>query len=145
MSMRTKVQVQGAKQVIKRLNKLKRGVKNKILRKAITKSCQPVAKAAKANTPIETGLLKKSLGHKVKTYKDDVVGIVGPRRGMGKVVTVRGRKVYRDPVKYAHLVERGTVDSKPQPFLLPAWESNKQAISQILTNEIRQGIESEVR
>jgi hypothetical protein len=78
--------------------------------------------------PKESGLLKKSIGQVVRTYRNGglTIAFIGPRRGFRQVVmrkkpfgaeltltpgeadTARDYPVMSDPVKYAHLVEYGT-------------------------------------
>lgn len=43
----------------------------------------------------------------------------------------------RNPARYAHLVEFGTVHSAAQPFMTPAWESTKQTALTEITNQLR--------
>ncbi len=77
------------------------------------------------------GQLKKSLGSKVKSYSrtKTSVAIIGPRTGFRKQIGVyvkggkkhhAGEPIIIDPVKYAHLVEKGTKTQAPQDFLGPA-------------------------
>mgnify|MGYP006935485075 CR=1 FL=1 len=105
----------GDKKLIAALNSLGGTQLNKIVRAAETKAMRPMAKSAKANAPVETGTLKKSIGVKTKTYRRSgtVVTVVGPRIGFEREVTVEtptGERIreVRNPSKYAHLVEFGT-------------------------------------
>lgn len=104
----------GDKELKRKLDTLPDKVYKRVVRVASRKSMQPVAKAMKAKAPRETGLLKKSIGLKVKGYKRAgiVVTLVGPRTGFKTEVIVDTpngpRKEFRDPTKYAHLVEFGT-------------------------------------
>lgn len=152
----------GMKQSLASLAGLGRTVRNQILRKALDKATQPMLKRAKQLAPRgPTGLLRKSLGRKIKTYRRSgvVVAILGPRKGFRKVVN--GKPV--DPVRYAHLVElgRGAVAVKKarilssgtkvfgrrvrpapaKPFLKPAFQQGKKAaeaiIIGIIWNEVR--------
>lgn len=139
------VKVEGIKDLVKKLESMKKSKASKILRKACTKGAQPVAKSAKAQAPVETGLLKKSIGHKVKSYPSGVVvGIVGPRVGHGTEVVVNGKPEYRDPVYYSHLVELGSEQAPPHPFLRPAWDQNRGNVENIMRTQIGEGIEKEL-
>lgn len=152
--------VGGLEETIKRLDGLKRRVKNTILRKAMRRATAIVLKAARGNCPKDTGLLRKSLGSKVKAYRQSgvVVGLVGPRKGFKQEVTRKGGgKMQADPVRYAHLVEFGrkevtttktvlsdgtTVFGRsvrmvpPRPFLRPAWDQNKAAVREVIANTV---------
>ena len=100
------IQFTGPPEMLRALDLLEDRVRKVISRKAVSMALVPMSKAAKRNCPKEMGLLKRSIGKKIKTYKSGAVwGGVGPRKetvGFGP----DGRK--RWPVKYAHLVEYGT-------------------------------------
>jgi HK97 gp10 family phage protein len=107
----------GLDDVFKRLGHLNRTVRNRILRAAINEATKPLLDDAKQRAPRQSGLLRKSLGRKVKTYRASgvVVAIIGPRSkpSFKRQVTVRDKRTgktrseYRNPVKYAHLQEQG--------------------------------------
>ncbi len=116
-------------------------VRNKALRKAAVQAAKPITKEMKARCPVSTeplnphkGLLKKSIGTKVKMYKGAgvVVVMIGPRQGFRMQVGTRtrgrrkGQPFFQDPTKIAHLVEFGTRHSAAKPFLRPAYDHNKQ-------------------
>jgi hypothetical protein len=112
------------------LKKLPNGTRRKSVRIAMNAGMGVFKRAAERFVPRETGLLKKSLGVKVKipTNKNKpAYGIVGPRRGFkravgrlrrGSSLRTVGKKtvinmllggetvVYRNPSRYAHLAER---------------------------------------
>ncbi len=132
--------------ITKRLADISQKAATEAIQKGMRAACQLIAKDAKARVRVRTGLLRKSIGWKVKTYPSKiVVGIVGPRKTFktridGKIVRrslrtqVNGKWV--NPVKYAHLVEFGTVHSRPFPFMRPAWDANRGKIGAILTRHI---------
>lgn len=167
----TKVSVTGLRDCMRRVAKLKRGVRNKLIRKAMSKSTQPLAKAAKSRAPKRFGLLQKSLGRKMKTYSKSgtVVAIVGPRSGFQRPVPGRGKNGKRrvaNPLYYAHLVEKGTrphslgkgsrlrgkkarqsgamhPGARPRPFLGPAWRAGRAKVESTFRNELWAGIQQE--
>lgn len=158
--MKIKTQIQGVEQVVARLGNVSKAVRNKILRKAINAATGPVYKAARANAKNvvnqaasndavgqvmkSTGTLAKSIGRKVKIYRQSgvAVGIVGPRTGFKRTVTLKsGRELVVDPIKYSHLVEYGTRRSRAKPFLRPAWDQNKNAAADALSSVVRDGIQ----
>lgn len=122
MTWSVKVEIFGEKELRRFLTGWTPAKQRKFLRPAVTKGTRVIAKAVKREAPAETGLLKKSIGSKVVTYKSGtVVGIAGPRKGFKRPVVVsraagkgeqKGsagvRVVYRNPTKYAHLVHGGT-------------------------------------
>ena len=94
--------------------------------------------AAKREVPVDTGLLKKSIGKKVKTYRQDgVVWVaVGPRSGFEEHID---GVVVKNPVKYAHLVEGHN------PFMRRAFDTTKGEVLRIMEKELRSNIEKEAR
>ncbi len=107
-----------------RLNDLKGRVLGNIQRKAITAGTKPIADAEKRLAPQQSKTLRKSIGRKTKIYRNSGigVGIVGPRSKFTKVIgqTRKGKPIVRQPSRTAHLVERGTKRSRPEPFVGPA-------------------------
>lgn len=108
-------QVIGAEAVMKSLANLKGAVQRRLVRGALTAAARVVAKEMKALAPRDSGLLKKSIGQVVRTYRNKGVtlAVIGPRRGFKRFVNrTRAdgskRQVMSDPVKYARLVEFGT-------------------------------------
>lgn len=75
----------------------------KTTRKASNKAMTPMVKATKRNVHKRTGLLKKSIGKKQKTYKTAgvILTIVGARTGF------KDAETGEDPAKIAHLIEFG--------------------------------------
>jgi HK97 gp10 family phage protein len=181
----------GIEDAIKRLDRLSKKLRTKVMKKAITKGAQAVAKMAKQLAPkritfrkvrvrlggrgpkktikkygtktsvqfdiggatglltYNGGALKKSIGHKVRVYKRAVVAIVGPRDGFReRIGTVsrgknKGKPIYNNPSKYAHLVELGTRHSKAQPFLRPAAEYGATVTASMLRDYVKYEIGAE--
>jgi HK97 gp10 family phage protein len=134
--------VAGLRDVLSRLGGLKRSARNRVARQAVAAGARAVARAAKKNAPRETGLLKKSLGSKVKVYANSgvAVGVAGPRVGMRQTVVRKKNKarptpVLSDPAKYAHLAELGTSRSAARPFLRPALEGGQAAAAMLAAAE----------
>jgi HK97 gp10 family phage protein len=147
MSFGIKAEITGLDDAFKLLKKLKKGgLQRKVLRAAVSKATTVVLKSAKGRVPVESGLLKKSLGRKIKTYArtGTVVGVIGPRLGFGRDVVINGHTEYRDPKFYAHLVENGTVTAAAQPFLRPAWDENLDQIKELMKREIADGVTKEL-
>jgi hypothetical protein len=147
----------GAEYAKLRTGKIPAGVK-KAMRSTVTSIVRKVAAQAKTGIAKRTGLLSKSMGSVVRTYKNETtVGIAGPRRGFKVSVsksegagkrsglvgtTAAGKKIKLkagakagttlDSTRYAHLVERGTRYAKGRPFLGPAGAAaNRTAKDQI--------------
>lgn len=147
-------EVSGLGPVLQAMQGMKLGVRNKALRRGVTKATRLVRKAAKALAPVDTttvgltekGVYKKSIDVKVSVKGDRVVGIVGPkrmkvqtgvRRRKGKKSEV-GEAVYQDPSRIGHLLEFGHAGPHPaaaKPHMRPAWDANKNQASKIIADE----------
>jgi hypothetical protein len=107
------IRITGMESINRRLALLQDKAAKKALRKGVQAGTKVLAKGAKRRVRKGkggkgklAGLLKKSIGSKVKTFRGNgvTVGIVGPRKGFLHVMS-DGRRI--DPVKYAHIEERG--------------------------------------
>lgn len=138
--------IAGLPEVMKSLERVKEGVRARILRRPMGKVARLIAKKAKALAPRRFGLLRKSMGSKVKTYKGGaVVAVVGPRTGFRTQVGSKrdGTPVYADPVKYAHLVELGTATTAARPFLRPALRGSRKEAAEIIRRGVAEGLAAE--
>lgn len=139
------VQLIGDKKLIKKLKGLSTATQKKIVRPSVTKAVRVIAKDAKGRAPKDTGLLKKSIGQRVKTYRSgNISGIVGPRSGFKRTVEIDGKAVIKNPTKYSHLVEFGTSRKAARPFLRPALEAKKSEAVRIMTTEINANIKKQI-
>lgn len=105
VKVRMKVGDAALKALQEKLEAIDTKASRKGMRSGINQVTKEVLGEAKVNVPERSGRLKKTLGRKVKSYRQSkiIAGIVGPRKGM--LVTIDGVRV--DPAKYAHLVEYG--------------------------------------
>ena len=146
MAIAIRTHIEGLAASIAKLDSVEKKLRTKILRKAMGQAGKLVLWAAKAKARRVTGLLRRSLGRKVKLFKNGVaIAIVGPRVGFEQEVQRGGRTVMSKPTKYSHLVEKGTKHSKPQPFLRPAGEEQKGIVESAIGNTIANGIEDAAR
>lgn len=136
-----KVEVDGLSDVLKVINDVEVGIRNRVLRKAFRAYGKQIIKPAKAAAPRRSGTLRKSIGQKVATYKSGaVVLVVGPRRGV--VGDHDGRKVV--PSRTAHLVEFGTTRSRATPFMRQAAVAARSEGVQRFAQKVRQELPKEV-
>jgi HK97 gp10 family phage protein len=145
------IEITGIDDLAKGLKAIGKKMRTEIASEAVTTALVPMVNEARAlaGKSRDTGALQESIGVKVKPYKRGAVifGIVGPRRGFKKPDP--SGKGFRDPVKYAHLVEYGhhtkaasgkfggakkrekitaetaTAYVLPQPFMRPAFAKTK--------------------
>ena len=151
--------ITGVEELVKKLQTIEKKHARKAARTAIGEATKIVLKTAKALVPKDTGLLRKSLGRKVKVYRRNgvVTGLVGPRtnvtdrlksrKGRGVVAKLNeivgkalNAEVAKKPARYAHLVELGTMHSAAQPFLRPALDSNRDRLVGVIAAKLKAGI-----
>jgi HK97 gp10 family phage protein len=133
--------VVGLTHALNQLEGVERSVRKKLLRKFVNEATKLVLKDAKQLAPVAPlgtlrGLYRKSLGRKIKSYQGGVVqvGLVGARGGFRYPAGVaskgksKGDVLYQDPVKIAHLLEKGTAHAAACPHLRPALDKNRAAI-----------------
>lgn len=130
--------VSGIEPLIRNLGKFKETTERSIVRRSMQFASTPVNKSAKRNVSVDTGALKRSIGKKVKTYRQSgtTAVIIGPRTGFN---TEEGR----NPTKYAHLVELGTDHSAAKPFLRPALHENGGVVVSRFRQRTWEGIRRE--
>lgn len=143
-----------------------KGAMPKAMRKGVTAGSRRVAKAGKANLGTVrqrklrelTGILRESMGFKIKNYGEgNVIGVIGPRVGFRRQVGVRkrdgkkskaGDPIYHDPAKIAHLVEfghGGPHPAPPHPFMRPAYETSKAGVMADIRDALEAGLVKELR
>lgn len=121
--------------LLRRIDSLKSGVQKRVTRAMVRAGCKVVTKRAKELAPKDTGLLKKSIGQKVKIRKKSAtaLGIVGPRKGQGKLMIRPARKKAEnvDPVRYGHFPEA------KKPYLRPARDGMRAPIVTAMSEAAR--------
>ena len=116
-------------------------IAKRVLRKAIRAGVKPILSAARANVPVESGALKKSLANKVKVNKSAAYGLVGPATDY---VGENGQR----PSKYAHLVEYGHVSKTgqvipPHPFIRTTADESLSGARDAYAEKLAAEIEAE--
>lgn len=146
----------GDKEVAAALSAIPEEMRAKALPIALRAAGRLVVRRARRLVPVDTGLLKKSLGLVLRRPKRKPPYVaLGARRGFKSTVTREGATVTADPANYAHLVElghsvvtagkgksirKGTAVSvgfvPPKPFLRPALEGQAPQIRSIFIREL---------
>jgi HK97 gp10 family phage protein len=119
------VRLEGFRELEAALNELPKSTAKNVLRRVAKGALQPMAEKARSFAPFDQGDLRASIQVSERRTKrvarinrfDKNTGI---QMAMGPV---SGKAV----LNYATFVEFGTVDSRPQPFLRPAWDGGKEA------------------
>ena len=136
------VEVKGLDQVFKKLDET---VGEEKVINNMGKACAVVERAAKENAPKDTGELRRSISSRVENIDGDIVGIVfSPLEyapyveyGTGLFAENGGRM----DVPWNYQDDKGewhsTSGQKPQPFLRPALEDNREQIISILREVVK--------
>lgn len=136
------IEIEGIGKVLKRLEKLSN---TENVEKAMGKACAVVEAAAKQNAPKDTGALRRSITSKVEVEGKEVIGTIftpleyAPyvEYGTGLFTESGGRK----DVPWNYQDDKGewhsTSGQKPQPFMRPAIEDNRNKIIKILKESIK--------
>lgn len=131
--------LQGFPELQRELGKLGREATQKAsLRRAVRRSVEPTAEIMRGMAPRASGALAISIGigtrlakrqqaqHR-RMFRDDRAAVemfVGPSYNLG----AGGR--------HGHLLEFGTINMAPQPFVRPAWDQDKDAVLARMKAEI---------
>ena len=136
------IEIEGIDKVLKRLEKLSN---TENIEKAMGKVCAVVEAAAKQNAPKDTGALRNSITSKVENKGGYIEGVIftpleyAPyvEYGTGLFAESGGRK----DVPWNYQDDKGewhsTSGQKPQPFMRPAIEDNRNKIIEILGEGIK--------
>jgi hypothetical protein len=117
-----KCEVRHTLPIFNEVERLKSGVRVRIMRKALRQALGPVRDRIKTNakTISKTGSLWKSIGFKLSVKGARAMGIVGPRANYIRVI--KGQT--KQPAKYAHFIETGRTAYRPfqgKSFLRPGF------------------------
>ena len=135
--MRAEIKFEGLDEILYKLDKIS---SNANIEEALGTCCAIVEKSAKQKAPKDTGALRRSISSKVEGNQGIVFTPLeyAPyvEYGTGLFAESGGRKDvpwnYQDDEGKWH----STSGQKPQPFMRPALEENKQLIKQILKEEL---------
>lgn len=161
------IDLTGDKELLRLFNVLPDRVQSRVMRGAVAKVARRMVRVMKETIEnvgaVETGTLKKSIGFKVSTTRTGIVAYIGPRRGFrrpvaknkkGQVKTLGkkglaaaeaagGKVEYREPARYAHLVEFGTDDTRPNPFMRISFQESQDMAAGVLRRDILIGVKRE--
>lgn len=136
-----RTRVDGGRELTALFRELPKRVATKGLRQAMTAAATPTVKATRADTPKQSGLLKKSITKKVKTYKggERVVAVIGANVNVDG--EWQGQK--RVPAHYFALVEQGTSHATGRHMMQQAYDQTKDEAGQIALDKIKAVLEAE--
>lgn len=93
-----------------------------LLAVAIKEASIKVESDAVLFSPVDTGLLRKSINHRIIERNGYPVGQIGTN------------------VEHAPFQEFGTSKMSPQPFLLPSLNKNRSVVQMIVTRRLKQAL-----
>lgn len=101
-----------------------------------------IRESARSKVPVRTGALRSRI---VSVTDKNRNGEITARVGIKKGEFSKGKRKGKNPRRYAHLVELGTIRTAAKPFLRPALDTNVDAILETVAAKIREGIAKETR
>lgn len=151
---RTFVKLQGFKECDAALGELNKATARHVLLRVLKRAGERIAEAARRLVPKRTGLLARSiivstrLANPVgkKEYADTLAAggtkaeAVAALRGARRAAKGEGgfaeMYVGAGQVPHAHMVEYGSVNNRPQPYLRPAFDAEKDAALGIIARDL---------
>lgn len=152
------VSVDGLKELDAALGMLPKATARNVLKRTLNKAAQPVVEEAKRLTPVRTGKLRDSImsSTRVKNKTGNAEYSAAMRAGLGKDAArsalLAARKANKGQgsfaetfvgpargggvIRYAHIVEFGSNDTAPQPFMRPAWDATQGKVLSIIKDEL---------
>jgi HK97 gp10 family phage protein len=129
MGIKITFKVEGLKDCEDALKELPLATSKNVLRRALRKAAEPVAKSAEGRVARRTGNLGESI----------TVGTnLSKRQRRAAKETKTGVEVYvgAGPLPHAHMIEFGTSRQSPEPFLRPAVDANGKRMIEIFRTDV---------
>lgn len=150
------VSISGFRELDRALGELPKATSRNVLRRTLVKAGQPIADEASRLAPVDTGKLRDRIvvSPRLKNKVGNAEYSAALRAGLGKQAAVsalrqarrdaKGQRSFaemfvgpaRGVIRYAHLVEFGTVKTAPQAFMRPAWDATKRQALDIIKAEL---------
>ncbi len=133
MALKASIEVTGLQAIERLFNSIGKTAANKIIRTALRYGSKSILNTTRGLAPVDTGLMKKSLGIIALKRKRGRVGFRVGFKNAEQLVTYSKRKKKNKSGKevnqryfYPFAVEYGTKKNPPHPFMRPAYEQNKE-------------------
>lgn len=152
------VSVSGFRELDAALGNLPKATARNVLVRTLRKAGEPIAEEARRHVPVRTGTLRDSISvsARVKNKVGSAEYAAAMKAGLGKqaagaalraarkaakgtgsfaeayVGPARGKGV----IRYAHIVEFGSNDTAPQPYMRPAWDARQREALDIIKAEL---------
>lgn len=125
------IEITGAKELQRKLKRLPDKLARKVSGQATRAAMTPIRKAIRKNAPVgPTGNLKRSTFTRLKRYQQGqyFLATVGPKWPLGA---------------HGHLIEFGTVNQPPRPYVRPIWDQMHTQAESELGRQLGNRIEKE--
>lgn len=129
------IRIEGLAELQEALRELPDATSRNVLRRVAKQVLEPIAERARQLAPVDIGRLRESIRVTDKLSRrqksqfqridpDDVIMFVGA-----------------GALPQAHMMEFGTIDTAPRPFMRPAWDAGKTGVVESLRDILWQQIE----
>lgn len=135
--MKPTLRLEGAKELERALRALPQATAKRLIRPAMIGPLEKVAKAAKGLVPVDEGDLQRSIGTGYRLTRRQARSrraIADHEAYVGPGIAGNDKTGWR----HGHLVEFGTVDQPPRPYMRPAWSQNLRAVFDSLAGNMKQ-------
>ncbi|ABA79158.2 HK97 gp10 family phage protein [Rhodobacter sphaeroides] len=116
----------------------KLATQKRLIKTSMKKAMQPVADAAQSAAPVDEGDLRDSIIVTDKLNKTQKR--LERKEGKHSFVMYAGAGSPK-----GHLLEFGTEETSPQPYLRPAWQTEKENVLNILKDEMAARIQKAIK
>jgi len=157
------MRVEGLRELDAALGELTKSTARATLRRVLVKAGQPIAERARSLVPVDSGRLRDSIA--VSTKLGSKAGskefAAAMKAGLGKdaaMSALRGARraasgdrafaeMYVGPgrLPHAHMVEFGSINNAPQPYMRPAWDEKRGEALDIVKDQLGGEIEKSAR
>jgi HK97 gp10 family phage protein len=139
-----KVKISGFREIDRALSEMSKATARNVLRRVAKGAIEPMAAAAEAGAPRDSGNLQISIAvsfnrtRRARTSRATYQGNGNFRgtRATGVAVAM-GPAGGSGALNYATWDEFGTSDTRAQPFMRPAWDGHKQGALDYVITELR--------
>ncbi len=132
--MAQRFKIEGLRELEAALADLPRATGRNAVRRVLRRAAEPIATAAEANAPRDTGALSRNVRVGSRLTRNQAAA----QRKLGKSEQEIHVGVTRPS---GVLNEFGTVNQAAQPFLRPAWDANKEGALATISSELGTEIE----
>lgn len=137
----------GARRLLRKLDRLQTKVTKRILRTPMNRAAAVIVKSVRAKVRQLDGFVWKSIGSRGRTYQQGTIHmrVIGPRVFTNPVRFGSHQLSSRAVVRRATILEFGTADKSPKPFLRPGLDDARQEAVRVLSVEIGRAITEEAK